>query len=156
MSSEHPDKAMMGKAMMNKEMTGDAMMGEEMVVGEIIDLDLPLAHRHTSTVRVVAASLAADVGFSVDDIDELRLGVDEVVSIMADAEGTDASRIHLRFVLSEQTITVTVTRSGVAETITRDHVDELAVRILHAVVDQFEVSEGAFVVSKRATTVHVG
>jgi serine/threonine-protein kinase RsbW len=127
-----------------------------MTVTEIIDLDLPLAHRHASTVRVVAASLAADLGFSVDDIDELRLGVDEVVSIMADADGTEAARVHLRFVLSDQTITVTVTRSGVAEIITPGHVDELAVRILDAVVDRFEVSEGAFVVSKRATTVHVG
>jgi serine/threonine-protein kinase RsbW len=123
---------------------------------ETIDLDLPLAHRHASTVRVVAASLAADVGFSVDEIDELRLGVDEVVSIMADAEGTGAARIHLRFVLSDHTITVTVTRSGVAETITRGHVDELAVRILSAVVDRFEVSEGTFVVSKRTTAAHGG
>lgn len=129
---------------------------DAMTVTEIIDLDLPLAHRHASTVRVVAASLAADLGFSVDDIDELRLGVDEVVSIMADADGTEAARVHLRFVLSDQTITVTVTRSGVAEIITPGHVDELAVRILDAVVDRFEVSEGAFVVSKRATTVHVG
>lgn len=129
---------------------------DAMTATETIDLDLPLAHRHASTVRVVAASLAADVGFSVDDIDELRLGVDEAVSIMADVDGTDAARVHLRFVLSDQTITVTVTRSGVAEIITRGHVDELAVRILNAVVDRFEVSEGAFVVSKRATTVHVG
>ena len=153
MSSEHPGTEI-GTDIGTE--IGTDIAGGATVIGEIIDLDLPLAHRHTSTVRVVAASLAADVGFSVDDIDELRLGVDEVVSIMADAEGSEASRIHLRFVLSEHTITVTVTRSGVAETITRDHVDQLAVRILDAVVDRFEVSDGAFVVSKRATTVHVG
>lgn len=124
-------------------------------VEEAIALDLPLAHRHASTVRVVAAALAADVGFSVDEIDELRLGVDEAVSLMADADGDPTARIHLRFVLSEHTITVTITRSGVAATITRDDVDALAVRILDAVVDRFEVVDGAFVVSKRAAHVHV-
>ena len=39
--------------------------------------------------------------------------------------------------------------------ITRADVDELATRILHAVVDGFDVSDdGAFVVSKRAATAH--
>ena len=67
---------------------------------------LPLHHRHASTVRVVAASLAADIGFSVDEIEDLRLGVDEAVSVMADADGEPGARLHLRFVLSGSTITV--------------------------------------------------
>ena len=37
---------------------------------DVVRLDLPLHHRHASTVRVVAASLAADLGFSVDEIED--------------------------------------------------------------------------------------
>ena len=123
---------------------------------DVVELELPLHHRHASTVRVVAASLAADAGFSIDEIEDLRLGVDEAVSVMADADGDARSRLHLRFVLSGPTISVSVSRSGVAATITRADVDELATRILHAVVDGFDVTDdGEFVVSKRAATTHV-
>jgi hypothetical protein len=122
---------------------------------DVVELELPLNHRHASTVRVVAASLAADVGFSVDEIEDLRLGVDEVVSVMADVDAEPGARLHLRFVLSGPTVTVSVTRSGVVATITRSDVDELATRILNAVVDGFDVSDdGAFVVSKRAANAH--
>jgi serine/threonine-protein kinase RsbW len=122
---------------------------------DVVELELPLHHRHASTVRVVAASLAADIGFSVDDIEDLRLGVDEAVSVMADADGEPGARLHLRFVLAGSTITVAITRTGVSTVITRADVDELATRILRAVVDGFDVSDdGAFVVSKRAATAH--
>ena len=55
---------------------------------EFVELDLPLAHRHASTVRVVAASLGADAGLTVDEIEDLRLGVNEAVSVLADVDAT--------------------------------------------------------------------
>lgn len=120
---------------------------------DAVVLELPLHHRHASTVRVVAASLAADIGFSVDEIDDLRLGVDEAVSVVADVDAERSARLHLRFVLSTDSITVFVSRHGVAERVRRDQVDELAVRILRAVVDRFEVDDdGTFVVTKRLAT----
>lgn len=122
-------------------------------VAEVVGLDLPLHHRHASTVRVVAASLAADIGFSVDEIEDLRLGVDEAVSVVADVDGPPEARMHLRFELSGSALTVAVSRTGVADRIERGALDELAVRILGAVVDRFDVTDhGEFVVSKR--TVH--
>jgi serine/threonine-protein kinase RsbW len=122
----------------------------------VVELEIPLHHRHASTVRVVAASLAANIGFSVDEIEDLRLGIDEAVSVMADVDGSPGSRLHLRFVMSERTVTVVVARTGVEHRISAADVDQLAKRILHAVVDRFDVrDDGAFVVSKRATGVHV-
>jgi serine/threonine-protein kinase RsbW len=122
---------------------------------DVVVLDLPLHHRHASTVRVVAASLAADLGFSVDEIEDLRLGVDEAVSVMADVEADAEARLHLRFESADSSITVRITRSSVERPITADEVDGLAVRILTAVVDRFEVSDGSFIVSKRAAGTHV-
>lgn len=117
---------------------------------ELVELDLPLHHRHASTVRVVAASLAADIGFSVDEIEDLRLGVDEAVSVMADVDAGADARLHLRFELAGNGLTVAVSRTGVEDRITSADVDELAVRILRAVMDRFDVTEhGEFVVSKR-------
>jgi hypothetical protein len=47
-------------------------------------------------------------------------------------------------------MTVTATRTGVDRVVKIDDVDELAVRILRAVVDDFRVDDGGFVVVKRA------
>ncbi len=120
---------------------------------ESVELVLPLRHRHASTVRVVAASLAADLGFTIDEIDELRLGVDEAVSVLADVDADHQARLHLLFELDRRSISVTASRSGVPERLTNDHVDELAARILRAVVDHFEVNpDGAFVVVKHSVS----
>ena len=117
---------------------------------EVVELELPLHHRHASTVRVVTASLAADAGFTVDEIEDLRLGVNEAVSVLADVDAIDGARLHLRFSVSDASMTVVASRTGVSDAVTIDDVDDLAVRILRAVVDDFRVDDGGFVVVKRA------
>lgn len=134
---------------------GDGSSGSG-TTDDVVRLDLPLNHRHASTVRVVAASLAADLGFSVDEIEDLRLGVDEAASVMADVDAAADARLHLSFESKDRTITVSVTRTNVPQRLSAGDVDELAVRILQAVVDRFEVGDdGSFIVSKRTTGTHV-
>jgi serine/threonine-protein kinase RsbW len=124
--------------------------------GDVVELDLPLDLRHASTVRLVAASLAADVGFTVDEIDDLRLGVNEAVSVLADVDAADGARLHLRFAATGRSMTVTVRRTGVSEVLALGEVDDLAVRILQAVVDEFRVDDGgSFVVVKHAVAADV-
>lgn len=118
---------------------------------EIVELDLPLEHRHASTVRVVAASLGADAGLTVDEIEDLRLGVNEAVSVLADVDATGGARLRVRFEILGHGMTVTARRSGVDEALSIDDIDALAVRILSAVVDEFRVDDdGGFVVVKNA------
>jgi serine/threonine-protein kinase RsbW len=118
---------------------------------EIVELDLPLAHRHASTVRVVAASLGADAGLTIDEIEDLRLGVNEAVSVLADVDGRDGARLRVRFEIAGHGMTVTAQRTGVEQARSIDDIDGLAVRILRAVVDEFRVDDdGAFVVVKNA------
>ena len=139
---------------MNVDLNAD---GDRTLPADVVELDLPLHHRHASTVRVVAASLAADLGFSIDEIEDLRLGVDEAVSVVADVDADVSARLHLRFESHPGSITVHVGRVNVPQLIRPDEVDELAVRILHAVVDRFEVrDDGTFVVVKRSSGDHVG
>jgi serine/threonine-protein kinase RsbW len=118
---------------------------------EFVELDLPLQHRHASTVRVVAASLGADAGLTVDEIEDLRLGVNEAVSVLADVDPVDGARLRVRFEIIGEGMTVTARRSGVGHALSIDDIDALAVRILRAVVDEFRVDDdGAFVVVKNA------
>jgi serine/threonine-protein kinase RsbW len=122
-----------------------------------IEIDLPLSHRHASTVRAVAASLAADLGFSVDEIDDLRLGVNEAVSVLADVDPVEGARLHLTFAVDgiegqSAVVVVTAARYGIDAQLTQADLDPLALRILSAVVDHFEIDpSGAVVVVKRVT-----
>jgi serine/threonine-protein kinase RsbW len=132
-------------------MAANSGSGADERAPEVVELDLPLEHRHASTVRVVAASLGADAGLTVDEIEDLRLGVNEAVSVVADVDGADAARLRVRFEIEGHGMTVTVSRSGVEQRLSIDDIDALAVRILRAVVDEFRVDdEGGFVVVKNA------
>jgi hypothetical protein len=57
----------------------------------------------------------------------------------------------VRFEINDQAMTVTARRTGVDQSLSIEDIDELAVRILRAVVDEFRVDgDGAFVVVKNA------
>lgn len=111
-----------------------------------VSLTVPLDLRHASTARMVAASLAADAGFSVDEIDDLRLGINEVVSVLADERSDDPSaRLQISFNVAPGHVEARVARSDGAGTA---ELDDLAKRILDAVTDHYEYSRGAFTISK--------
>lgn len=106
------------------------------------------------TVRSVVASLAAALGMSVDDIDDLRLGVNEAVSLLTDvgeAVGADDARLLVQFDTEPGQITVSASRSGIGDVLAE--VDLLASRILDAVVDDFSIGDdGRLVLVKRVPT----
>ena len=76
----------------------------------IVRLSVPASPQFLSAARLVAASLGAEVGLSVDDLEDLRLGVNELVSALVDGASA-GSRIDLEFLPADGTITV----SGVIE-----------------------------------------
>lgn len=116
-----------------------------------VDLEIPLHTRHASTVRAVAAAVCADLGFSVDAIDDLRLGVNEAVAVLSDVDGATGARLRITFEPGDGTITVRCTRLGV-DAVIDDDLDLLARRILDAVVDEYTIDGGTFTVVKRANT----
>ena len=114
----------------------------------VINLSIPLDVRHASTVRLMASSVAADAGLSVDDIDDFRLGINEVVSVLADEPAGTDGRLLLEFTVAPGTVSVTVSRTdGAGAT----ELDELARRILDAVVDHHEYERGSFRLVKTAS-----
>ena len=118
---------------------------------ERVELDLPLHVRHASTVRAVSCSLAADCGFSVDDIEDLRLGVNEVVSVVADADHTGGARLIVSIEFGDQSVRFAARRTGVEAALSAEDIDPLAERILRAVTDDFFVDAETFVVVKHAS-----
>lgn len=127
---------------------------------ETIRLVLPASPRHAATARVVAASLAADAGFDVDAIDDLRLAVNEAVAVLTDPvdapTGADSVLIEIEFQVTPGHIDV---RLELSEDLGPIEFDELATTILSAVVDHHEVDGRTFRLTKvvaAPATDHVG
>jgi anti-sigma regulatory factor (Ser/Thr protein kinase) len=115
-----------------------------------IELIVPARTDMASTVRLVAASLGADVGLTLDEIDDVRLALDEIFSSAAEhADDTSVSpgdRISVTFRPGDRRLDVIVFVVG-DRTIT---LDPLATRILASVADDFQNTAGAFMFSKSA------
>jgi serine/threonine-protein kinase RsbW len=107
---------------------------------------VPLRTRYASTVRMIAASLGAEAGFTVDEIDDLRLALDEVFSLLAERHVGD--RVRTRFRLDGHQLVAGLTlESGSVDV----EPDELASNILRSVVDRYEFSDQGVTLTKRAS-----
>ncbi len=116
-----------------------------------VRLAVPPGARYLSAVRVVAGAMAADAGFSVDDLDDLRLGVDELVSaLIAGLDGTDVTdvRITLDYLIDGASVVV---RGGVEGAEANAVPDPLTSKILAAVADHYELGPSSFVITKSSS-----
>ena len=106
---------------------------------------VPLRTRYASTIRMIAASLGAEAGFTIDEIDDVRLALDEVFSLLAQHHVGD--RVRTSFRLDDHELIARLTlESGSVDV----EPDELAANILRSVVDRYEFTNGAVTLSKRA------
>lgn len=112
-----------------------------------IEISVPLRSAYLSTLRTMAASLGADAGFSIDEIDDVRLGIGEVVAALLDSPTGD-DRVNATFLTTTDELTVTIPTPGAAAPL---EFDDLAMGILQSVVDHFAVTADAVTLVKRAT-----
>lgn len=106
--------------------------------GERVELSVPMHPRWAATVRLLAASMAADLGFSVDEIDDLRLAVSEAVALVA-AQERPGDRLDVSVMAVGDSISIEFSaRSGRPPT----EPDDLAANVLRAVTDHYEVRDG--------------
>jgi serine/threonine-protein kinase RsbW len=114
----------------------------------VVEISVPLRTDFIATLRTVAASTGADAGFSIDEIDDLRLAISEVVSSLADADTASDDRVDVSFRIGASEIAVTITtRRGE----TAIELDDLASSILHSVVDELVVDGPAVTLVKQAS-----
>ncbi len=113
-----------------------------------VRLSLPASPRYLAAARVVAASLGAESGLSVDDLEDLRLGVNELVSVLVES-GDAGDRVELEFETDGGSITVRGQRSG--DSRRPLEVDELTARIVEAVADHHEIDGASFSLTKASS-----
>ncbi|MET0145652.1 MAG: hypothetical protein ABW328_12830 [Ilumatobacteraceae bacterium] len=109
---------------------------------------MPASLPFIATCRLVAASVGAACGLAVDDLEDLRLGVDELVSaLVAVAAGPD-DRIDLELVAGDAAVRIAGGLRGGGPVA---GIDDLTRRILDAVVDEHELAGTSFTLTKRST-----
>lgn len=69
-----------------------------------VELTLPADARLVRLARLVASGVATAAGFDVEEVEDLRIGVDELCGALV--EGGDGSPLHLQFVLGDHEVLV--------------------------------------------------
>ena len=73
-----------------------------------VTLTIPADGAYLSILRTATAGLAARLDFTLDEIEDLRIAVDEACAMLL-PQALDASKLTCRFLLTKETIEVTVT-----------------------------------------------
>lgn len=117
-----------------------------------IDVAVPLRAEFASTLRTLAASVGADAGLSVDELDDLRLALSEIFAVLAHGGPADGRAfVSIELAPGELRVSIRSDQDGVEY-----ELDELASSILHSVTDSHEVGPNTFTFSKRSTDIASG
>lgn len=116
---------------------------DEPAPDRLIEVVLPARTEMAATLRVLCASIGADLGFSVDEIDDLKLAVNEVFSSAADTD--DPGRVSVSFEPAHGRVRVMMFAIGP----TPIELDVLASTILGSIVEDLSTDAGAISFTKR-------
>jgi anti-sigma regulatory factor (Ser/Thr protein kinase) len=108
-----------------------------------VELTCPAEPGSARLARILAAGVAADAGLSIDDMEDLRIAVSELVALVVDGAKNAALPIVVRFQAREGEVVVDGERRAEPAGGEATEVDDLALEILRVVVDHhsFEADE---------------
>jgi serine/threonine-protein kinase RsbW len=106
-----------------------------------VRLEVPASPEFLRISRIMAAGVASRVGFTLDEVEDLRIAIDELCFALVGARGR-AGTITLRYLLDGDELTVEG-QGRFTDDLTNDPVlSALSDQILAAVVDHCELATG--------------
>lgn len=121
-----------------------------------ITVTIPANSRFVALARVTAASLAAELDFTVDEISDVTVAADEVTSLVIEwAEDNEIPLVQLRYQLRDDTLEMEAAVETANLTASQEMLvlDDITRQILSAVVDAFDIREGCGRILKRRSAV---
>src|SRR5437868_15202224 len=79
----------------------------EAAVRDVVELRLPADSGYLSVLRTATAGLAARLDFTLDEIEDLRIAVDEACALLL-PDAVDASPLTCRFTLEPDVLEIAV------------------------------------------------
>jgi hypothetical protein len=106
------------------------------VTGETIRLTVPAALEYVRIVRLTASGVASRLGFDVEEVEDLRVAVDELASLVV--ESADGSELAVQFAVRDDILRIEG-EARLADGKADVGVDDLTAQILAAVVDEWDL-----------------
>ncbi len=109
---------------------------------EHVELVLPVRPELWALARITASAIAARLDFSVDQLEDLRLSIDELCTSCA-VQASARSRLHLDYRSDEGSVSVVCSVFPVLDARNEEDLQslELSARILEALVDEHAIEE---------------
>ena len=107
-----------------------------------VSLKFPASFEYIRLARLVASGLAAQVNFNLDDIEDLRIAVDELCSALVEAAADRTSTVTVTFRVDDQQIQMEADVPTVAANGSYV-IDDISSHILRAAVDRHELEQAA-------------
>jgi len=104
---------------------------------EQVKLSVPAKPPALSLARLTVASLASQAGFHYDEIEDLRLAIQEMCLVLIGAEGR-AGVVELQFIYGQGSIEVEASFEGPGIAVDPS---DLSRQILEALVDEFKLTD---------------
>ncbi len=101
---------------------------------DFVSIRVPASPEYVQVVRLVAAGVASRLGFTLEDIDDLKIGVDELASYLTGTQGTEGF-LELRFEVHEGRLEIRGTARLRWPEKVRTDLSELSRMILQTVAD---------------------
>ena len=103
-----------------------------------VRLAVPASPEYLRLVRVTGTGLASRLGFTFDEVEDLRLAIDELCFALIGSRGRKGT-LRLRYVVSDDVLEVRGT-AELDDPSTVPGMSELSERILDALVDEHEMT----------------
>ncbi len=102
-----------------------------------VTLVIPAEPRMVSVARTAAASMTAEVDFTLDDIDNVRIAVNELVSILVESQPLDGQVTVVLALESDDVFAMVASVSSPRHPVVLDSISR---QIVAAVADEFSVA----------------
>jgi serine/threonine-protein kinase RsbW len=120
-------------------LTGGSTTSSGVTLSETVRLTIPAALEFVRIARLTASGVASRIGFDVDEIEDLRVAVDELSSILVDLASND--ELELAFMPTIDGLEIEG-RTRVEDSAS-PAIDELTRQILSVVVDEYGLENTA-------------
>lgn len=116
-----------------------AAHGNSTMVADTVDLRVPADPAYLAVIRTATAGLAARLDLTLDEIEDMRIAVDEACTLLLGHNVHPGAELHAAFTIYPNALEVSV--SGPARTLPEHN--SFAWSVLEALVGQVETGESA-------------
>lgn len=107
---------------------------------DTVSIRIPASPEYIQIVRLIASGLATRLGFTLDDIEDLKIAVDEMCAYLTGTQGRDGE-LQIRFSVGDDRIEIDGSGHFTPGVKVRTQLTEFSQRILDTVVDQASLEQ---------------